>query len=70
LSFRPYGISSALRETIGVPLTPTQLADMQPHFATARQQLGESAFEAAWQAGRALSLAQAIAFALESTGRR
>jgi hypothetical protein len=44
LSFRPYGISSALRETIGVPLTPTQLADMQPHFATARQQLGESAF--------------------------
>ena len=66
-SVRLYAAGAALRETSGVPLTPTQSTDMQPQLATARTQLGEVAFQAAWQAGRALSLAQAISYALEET---
>jgi len=36
--------------------------------ATARAALGEGAFEAAWAAGRAQSIPEAIASALEQTG--
>ena len=40
-------------------------ANSQRNIAAARAQLGESAFAAAWAAGRALPLEQAIAEALE-----
>jgi predicted ATPase/class 3 adenylate cyclase len=43
-------------------------ADPERHITNARAQLGESAFAAAWAAGRALPLEQAIAEALGDNG--
>jgi hypothetical protein len=38
-------------------------------ISTVRDQLGERAFTAAWEAGRVLSLEEAIALALAEAGR-
>jgi tetratricopeptide (TPR) repeat protein len=71
---RLFGAAEALRETIGAPLPPINRADYERDVAAARAQLHEDAFAAAWAAGRAMTLEQAIAEALgkaaERTGRR
>jgi hypothetical protein len=36
--------------------------------ARAREALGDAAFAAAWEEGRAMSMEQAITYALEATG--
>jgi len=36
-------------------------------IAAARAQLGEATFEAAWAGGRAMTLEQAVAYALDKT---
>src|SRR5262249_33213318 len=41
--------------------------DVAASAAEVRAQLGEAAFDAAWEAGRALSLDEAVALALEQT---
>ena len=43
-------------------------SDIERLVATARAQLGEEAFAAAWAAGRALTLEQAVAEALGEAG--
>jgi hypothetical protein len=48
-----------------VPIWPDERRDYERIVATARAQLGEEAFAMAWAAGRAMSLDQAIAYALE-----
>jgi non-specific serine/threonine protein kinase len=59
------GAASAVRETIGTPqAVPERLATEQA-VAPARAALGEQAWVAAFTAGRALSLDQAFAYALE-----
>jgi hypothetical protein len=47
------------------PNNPAILADEQGDNITARAQLGEGAFEKACQEGRAMSMGQAITYALE-----
>jgi predicted ATPase/DNA-binding XRE family transcriptional regulator len=61
---RLLGAAGALRETIGTPLPVPERVVTEQTAAAARLTMGESAWAAAFAAGRALPLAQAIAEAL------
>ena len=61
---RLLGAAAALRETTGNPMAPAYRDVNERVIAETRAQLGEVAFTAAWEAGHALSLEQAIAYAL------
>jgi tetratricopeptide (TPR) repeat protein len=62
---RLLGAAAALRESIGEALHPVERAEYEGSIAAARAALGEEAFVAAWAAGQALSLEQAIRVALQ-----
>jgi predicted ATPase/DNA-binding SARP family transcriptional activator len=57
-----FGASQALREDIGAPTLGADLARLSDALAAAAGALGDQAFAAAHQAGRAMSVAQAVAF--------
>ena len=59
--------AAALREAIGAPPWPIEQARYERTVATARAQLGEAAFAAAWDEGRALAIEDAITLALASS---
>jgi len=61
---RLWGAAERLRQAIGCRPAPAARATYERAMATARAQLGEDAFAAAWKAGSALTLQQAIAEAL------
>jgi tetratricopeptide (TPR) repeat protein len=61
---RLWGASERLRQAIGCRPAPAARATYEHAMAMARAQLDDVAFAAAWAAGRALSLDQAIAEAL------
>ena len=63
---RLYGAAEAAREAIGAPM-PRHHARSEQAVARVRAGLGEPAFAAAWAAGRALPLAEAVAEALAVT---
>ena len=58
------GAASALRESIGSPRHPAEQAEMDKTIASVREALGEEAFAAAWDAGRATPWKQAVEYAL------
>jgi predicted ATPase/DNA-binding CsgD family transcriptional regulator len=58
---RLWGVAEAMREESAAPMPPIERADYERALATARAQLGEKAFAAAWKAGRAMTLEQALA---------
>ncbi len=59
------GASDALQEAIGVAMPLDDLIPYDRAVASARTQLGEDAFEKARQEGRAMSMEEAIDYALE-----
>jgi tetratricopeptide (TPR) repeat protein len=61
---RLFGAAEALREAIHAPPSPADRAEYDG-VAEARLVLGEEAFAAAWAAGRALTLEEAVRVALE-----
>ena len=61
---RLLGAAEAVRESIGFVLPPIYRADYDRDEAAVRAQLDEAVFAAAWAAGRAMSLEQAIAYAI------
>jgi hypothetical protein len=61
---RLFGAAEALHEAIGKPLPPFLRADYDRDVAAVHAQLDDATFDAAWAAGQALSLEQAIAEAL------
>ena len=61
------GAADALRKSIGIPLQPSSYSDFDRDVATLRDRLGEQAFEDAWADRRAMSLEQAIEYALTLT---
>ena len=61
---RLFGVAAATRHQIGLPLTPIERPRYERLVAAVRTQLDEETFAAAWAAGAALSLEQAIAEAL------
>jgi hypothetical protein len=64
---RLLGAAEALRAAIGLPLPPAERPDYERTVAAARAQLDEAAFATAWAQGRAMSLDQLVAYALEPT---
>jgi tetratricopeptide (TPR) repeat protein len=62
---RLFGAAEALREGTGRVILSYDRAEHERCVRLAREALGEAAFEAAWAEGRALSLDQACALALE-----
>jgi tetratricopeptide (TPR) repeat protein len=66
-----WGAAERLREEIGTPLSPTERPRYDQRVAAARVAVGDdAAFDRAWQEGRALTLEQSIALALEETVER
>jgi hypothetical protein len=61
---RLWGAATAVRAGIGAPLAPGERALQERSLAPVRAACGEEAFAAAWAAGAALSLEQALAEAL------
>lgn len=62
---RLYGAAERHREISHTPLTPAERIDYERTVALARARLGEATFIEALAAGRALTLEQAIAEALQ-----
>jgi tetratricopeptide (TPR) repeat protein len=69
---RLFGAAEALREAAGVPLQAADLDDHNRNVATARVRLDEPLFRAMWEEGRAMTMEQAIVYALAQAqeGRR
>jgi predicted ATPase/DNA-binding SARP family transcriptional activator/DNA-binding CsgD family transcriptional regulator len=59
-----FGVAEALREAVGSQRMPEEDALREPYLATASSQLDEAAWEEAWAEGRAMSMEQAIEYAL------
>jgi tetratricopeptide (TPR) repeat protein len=62
---RLFGAAEAAREAVASPLQPDERAHHDRVAAEGRAALGEEAFAAAWTAGRAFTLEQAFAEAME-----
>ena len=67
---RLWGAAEALREPADVERAPNLRADDDPHVAEVCSALGEEAFAAAWAEGRAMTLEQAVAYALEESSEQ
>lgn len=61
---RLFAAAEALRETIGASASPAERAASEPALMRARAALGETAFSAFWESGRALSLEDAVDYGL------
>jgi hypothetical protein len=55
------GASSALKEPLGDIATPVRMLQIEDPVPVARAALGDTAFEAAFQAGRAMSVDEMVA---------
>ena len=64
---RLFGAARVLRDASGAPIIPPDLYVYERKVAAVRARLDEVTFAAAWEAGRALTLDQAIAEALTRT---
>jgi hypothetical protein len=62
------GAAEALRESLGVPLPPSERALRDSYAAAARSRLGEETWEGAQVEGRAMPLEEAVDYALEIDG--
>jgi predicted ATPase/class 3 adenylate cyclase len=60
-----YGAASAQRDAIGEPVPSRERAGHDQSVAAARVALGDEAFARAWAEGRAMTLEQAVAYALD-----
>jgi DNA-binding CsgD family transcriptional regulator/tetratricopeptide (TPR) repeat protein len=63
-SARLCGASQALHESMGARLSAGERAYFEPHLAAARAQLDNTTWETAWAEGRAMTLEQAVEYAL------
>ena len=59
-ALRLAGVAAALRENIGAPLTPEELAKLEASLQTTRQALTDTARAAAWSEGWAMPVEKAI----------
>lgn len=60
-----FGTAEVLREEVGTPMQPIYRKDYEEYLLCVRAQLDDATFNAAWEQGRALTLEQAVALALE-----
>ena len=66
-SARIFGAAEALRETLSAPMFSFQQQFYNRGVAALRAQLDEARLEAAWAEGRAMTLDQVVAYALEGS---
>ena len=59
-----WGAAQALHETKGVPRDIDFLAEADARISAVRSGMGEEAWEEAWRKGRAMTLDEAISYAL------
>jgi hypothetical protein len=69
-SARLLGAAGALRETFGLRRPPADQVEHERRVASAKVALGETGFEATWAEGRAMTLEQAIEYALAARRNR
>jgi len=62
---RLWAAAEALREAIGAPLPPKDKEQIDREVAAVRAAIGEPAFSAGWTEGRAMTIDQAVEYALE-----
>ena len=67
-SARLWGASEALMREIGTGLGPVERFHYGPYIESARAQLGEAAWQAAWDEGRGMTTEQAVEYALSEKG--
>ncbi len=67
---RLWGASEGLIGGIGGIILPSDSAVYQPHLDAVRTQLDEATFEAAWSAGRAMTIEEAVEYGLSGTDVR
>ena len=65
---RLFGAAEALREAIHAPLRPAERDDHDRAAAASRAQLGIEAYTLEWTLGHAMTLDQALGYALEAEG--
>ncbi|MBI5305692.1 MAG: tetratricopeptide repeat protein [Chloroflexi bacterium] len=61
---RLFGAAELLREQLGTPMPPVYRDDCEKYLPRTRAQLDAAAFNAAWATGQAMTVEQAIEFAL------
>ena len=64
---RLWAAAAALRESIGEPIPPDQAIRLDRRLGRLHQDVDDVVFARAWAAGQALTLAEAVADALEKT---
>jgi predicted ATPase len=62
---RVWGAAQALHETRGIPRDTDFLAEADARISAVRSGMGEEAWQEAWRKGRAMTLDQAVSYALE-----
>jgi predicted ATPase/transcriptional regulator with XRE-family HTH domain len=62
-----FSAAAALRNTIGLPLTPIDLSNYEQNMLTLHEQLDDMAFKSAWKEGMMMSLDQMIEYAFSET---
>jgi hypothetical protein len=60
-----WAAAGVLREEIGSPLPPNEREQYDRDVAEVREALGEEVFSVAWAKRRAMTMEQAIAYAIE-----
>jgi predicted ATPase/DNA-binding SARP family transcriptional activator/DNA-binding CsgD family transcriptional regulator len=67
-----WGVVEGMEEAYGAHLTPVilSLTDYEGHLSRGRSQLGEEGFAVAWAQGKAMSLGQAVEYALSDEEER
>jgi len=65
---RLWGAAAAVRKTLGGRVPPLERPHDDPALPETRAALGDAAFAAAWEAGRAMRIEEAVAYALEPEG--
>ena len=58
------GVAQAIREMTAISRPPNDRAEYEQHIECLRRELGHERFTAAWAHGRAMTLEQAVACAL------
>ena len=62
---RLWGAAQTLHETKGIPRDTDFLAEADARISAVRSGMGEEAWEEAWRKGRAMTLDEAVSYALE-----
>jgi hypothetical protein len=65
LAARLFGASESILQDLGASLQPADKIEIDRYRDDVRAQLDESTFEKAWAEGRAMSLEDAVALALD-----